>query len=134
LDESGTLGYTSPFFKIGDVKYFRDFNIEIGHKFSQSFKLLFTYVYEDYNIDVIEGHTGEPLVHADIFVADMTYKITPTKAIRLETQALITKEDEGDWFMGIARIHSCSQMVCKCSRSVELWQRRYRTAFFITRW
>lgn len=101
LDESGTLGYTSPFFKIGDVKYFRDFNIEIGHKFSQSFKLLFTYVYEDYNIDVIEGHTGEPLVHADIFVADMTYKITPTKAIRLETQALITKEDEGDWFMGL---------------------------------
>jgi hypothetical protein len=101
LDESGTLGYTSPFFKIGDVKYFRDFNIEIGHKFSQSFKLLFTYVYEDYNIDVIEGHTGDPIVHADIFVADMTYKITPTKAIRLETQALITKEDEGDWFMGL---------------------------------
>jgi len=101
LDESGTLGYTSPFFKIGDVKYFRDFNIEIGHKFSQSFKLLFTYVYEDYNIDVIEGHTAEPLVHADIFVADMTYKITPTKAIRLETQALITKEDEGDWLMGM---------------------------------
>jgi hypothetical protein len=101
LDESGTLGYTSPFFKIGDVKYFRDFNIEIGHKFTQSFKLLFTYVYEDYNIDVIEGHTGEPLVHADIFVADMTYKITPTKAIRLETQALITKEDEGDWLMGL---------------------------------
>lgn len=101
LDESGTLGYTSPFFKIGDVKYFRDFNIEIGHKFNNSFKLLFTYVYEDYNIDVIEGHTGEPLVHADIFVADVTYKITPTKAIRLESQALITKEDEGDWFMGL---------------------------------
>jgi hypothetical protein len=101
LDESGTLGYTSPFLKIGDVKYFRDFNIEIGHKFNNGFKLLFTYVYEEYNIDVIEGHTGEPLVYADIFVADITYKITPTKAIRLETQALITKEDEGDWFMGL---------------------------------
>lgn len=101
LGESGTLGYTSPFFKVGDVKYFRDFNIEIGHKFSKSFKLLFTYMYEDYNIDVIEGHPGEPLVHADIFIADMTYKITPTKAIRLETQALLTQEDEGNWMMGL---------------------------------
>jgi hypothetical protein len=101
LDASGTLGYTSPFFKVGDVKYFRDFNIEIGHKFSRSFKLLFTYMYEDYNIEVIEGHTGEPLVHADIFVADMTYKITPTKALRLEAQSLLTQQDEGDWMMGL---------------------------------
>lgn len=101
LGESGTLGYTSPFFKVGDVKYFRDFNIEIGHKFSKSFKLLFTYMFEDYNIDVIEGHTGEPLVHADIFVADMTYKITPTKALRLEAQSLLTQQDEGDWMMGL---------------------------------
>ncbi len=101
LGESGTLGYKSSFFKVGDTKYFRDFNIEIGHKFSKSFKMLFTYMYEDYNIDVIEGHTGEPMVHADIFIAEMTYKLTQNKAIRLETQALLTKEDEGDWVMGI---------------------------------
>ncbi len=101
IDVSGTLGYTSPFFKVGDTRYFRDFNIEIGHKFSKSFKLLFTYMYEDYNIEVIEGHTGEPLVHADIFVAEFTYKLSPNKALRLETQALLTQEDEGDWMMAL---------------------------------
>lgn len=101
LDAAGTLGYSSPFFKIGDTKYFRDFNIEIGHKFNSHFKLLFTYMFEDYNIEVIEGHTGEPMVHADIFIADMTYKLNPTNAIRLEAQTLFTKEDEGDWLMGL---------------------------------
>ena len=101
LGASGTLGYTSPFFKVGDTKYMRDFNIEIGHKFTKSFKLLFTYMFEDYNIEVIEGHPGEPMVHADIFVAEMTYKLSPSKALRLETQALLTKQDEGDWMMSL---------------------------------
>ncbi len=101
MDASGTLGYKSPFFKIGDTKYFRDFNVEIGHKFSKSFKLLLTYMYEEYNIEVIEGHTAEPLVHADIFVAEMTFKLSPSKALRLETQTLLTKQDEGDWMMSL---------------------------------
>ena len=101
LGASGTLGYTSAFFKVGDTKYMRDFNIEIGHKFTKSFKLLFTYMFEDYNIEVIEGHPGEPMVHADIFVAEMTYKLSPSKALRLETQALLTKQDEGDWMMSL---------------------------------
>jgi hypothetical protein len=101
IGESGTLGYVSPFFEIGDVKYFRDFNIEIGHKFSKSFKMIFTYMYEDYNIEVIEGHPGEPMIHADILVADMTYKFTDTKALRLEAQTLFTQEDDGDWLLAV---------------------------------
>ena len=102
MDASGTLGYTSPFFKVGDTKYFRDFNVEIGHKFSKSFKLLFTYMYEEYNTAIIEGHIEDTvLVHANIFVAEMTYKLSPDKAIRFETQALFTKQDEGNWIMGL---------------------------------
>ena len=101
MDASGTLGYKSPFFKLGDTKYFRDFNVEIGHKFNKSFKLLLTYMYEEYNIEVIEGHTGEPMVYAEIFVAEMTFKLSPSKALRLETQTLLTKQDEGDWTMSL---------------------------------
>jgi len=100
----GTLGYTSPFFKVGDTKYFRDLNVEIGHKFGKSFKMQFTYMYEDYNIYAITSDldaSGLSMIHANIFIADMTYKITPTKALRLETQALLTKEDEGNWMMGL---------------------------------
>jgi hypothetical protein len=102
LDESGTLGYKSPFFKVGDTKYFRDFNVEIGHKFTKSFKLLFTYMYEEYNTAIIEGHIDDTvLVHANILVAEMTYKLSPEKALRLETQALLTQQDEGNWVMAL---------------------------------
>jgi hypothetical protein len=41
------------------------------------------------------------MVHADIFIAELTYRITPEKALRFEGQALLTKEDEGDWMMGL---------------------------------
>jgi hypothetical protein len=102
MDASGTLGYTSPFFKVGDTKYFRDFNVEIGHKFTKNFKLLFTYMYEEYNTAIIEGHIEDTvLVHANILVAEMTYKLSSDKALRLETQALLTQQDEGNWIMGL---------------------------------
>lgn len=101
LDAPGTLGYASSFFKVGNVKYFRDYNIEINKRLSKDFKMMLSYMYEDYNIEVIEGHPGEPIIHADIFIADLSYKITPKQAIRLETQMLITKEDEGDWALGL---------------------------------
>lgn len=101
LETPGTLGYASSFFKIGNIKYFRDYNIEISKKLSKEFKMMLSYMYEDYNIEVIEGHPGEPLIHADIFIADLSYKITPKQAIRLETQMLLTKEDEGDWALGL---------------------------------
>ncbi|MEI6062134.1 MAG: DUF6029 family protein [Bacteroidota bacterium] len=97
---NGTLGYTTEFFKIGNTNYYRDMTLEIGHKFSKSFKLLFTYMYEGFNIKEIQNH-DEPYIHAHILVSDMTYKITPTKAIRLEAQALMTKQDQGNWVYGL---------------------------------
>jgi len=63
--------------------------------------MILFYLWQFYNIDVIEGHTGEPSVYANTLVADMTYKITPTKALRMELQGLWTKEDDGDWAMAL---------------------------------
>jgi hypothetical protein len=100
IGEKGTLGYTSNFFEIGDTKYFRDFNIEIGHKFSKVFKLICSYMYEQYNQEVIVGH-GEPMIYANIVIVDMTFKLSPTKAIRYEEQTLLTKQDQGDWTMSL---------------------------------
>jgi predicted porin len=101
IDEPGTLGYTSPFFKIGKTKYFRDFNVEIGHKFSSKFKMIFTYMYENYNMEIIENHGGMPIVEAHICIADMSYKLSSRKALRLETQLLSTKQDEGNWGLAL---------------------------------
>lgn len=97
---AGTIGYTTDFFKIGDINYYRDVIVEIGHKFSQSYKLNFMYMYEGFNIYEVQGH-DIPYIHAHILVADMTYKLTPTKALRFEAQTLITKQDEGDWVYGL---------------------------------
>ncbi|NTW24990.1 MAG: hypothetical protein HGA37_09840, partial [Lentimicrobium sp.] len=98
----GTLGYQSSFFAFGDELYFQDLNIEIQRKFSSRYKLLLSYVNLNYNIDVIEGHPGDPMVKAHIVIADMTYKFDETNAVKLELQNLSTKQDDGDWFLFLA--------------------------------
>jgi len=60
INVNGTDGYTSPFFAFGKEVYFEDFNIEISRRFNKSWKLIVSYVYLNYNMEVIEGHTGEP--------------------------------------------------------------------------
>lgn len=101
VDSTGTLGYKSDFFAIGSPKYFESFDVILSRKFSPKFKMLLSYVSQVYNIDVIEGHTGEPMVYTDIIIADLTYKFTPTKSLRLEYQQLFTCQDRGDWVMAL---------------------------------
>jgi len=101
IDSTGTLGYQSDFFAIGQPKYFETFDILLNKKFNKKFKMILSYVYQAYNIDVIEGHTGEPIVYANIAIADLTYKFTPTKALRFEYQHLFTQQDRGDWAMAL---------------------------------
>lgn len=101
IDEEGTLGYESDFLKMGDIEYFQDMNVKISRKFNRKWKAAVSYVNLLYNIDVIEGHTGEPTVKANVYIADITYKVTPKKSIRFETQALITEQDKGDWAMAM---------------------------------
>ncbi|MEE4257438.1 MAG: DUF6029 family protein, partial [Bacteroidales bacterium] len=101
VDSTGTLGYNSGFFSIGSPKYFESFDILLNRKFSKKFKMNLSYIYQAYNIDVIEGHTGEPMVYANIGIVDMTYMITPTKSLRWEVQTLFTEQDRGDWAMAL---------------------------------
>ena len=95
---NGTLGYTAPFFGTGDL-YYEDFNVEIGHKFNKSWKLIMSYVYLNYNMEVMEGH-GSPEVKSHIVIGDLTYKINAKNAIRMELQHLSTRQDDGNWAYG----------------------------------
>jgi len=97
VGQPGTMGWKSDFFKFGDEIYNRDLTIEVNKKFSRKFKSIFKYIYQEYNIDVMQGHTGDPNIKANIGIIDMTYKITSKKSIRWELQGLWTKEDKGDW-------------------------------------
>ena len=94
----GTLGYTAPFFGAGDL-YYEDFNVEIGHKFNKSWKLIMSYVYLNYNMEVMEGH-GSPEVKSHIVIGDLTYKINAKNAVRMELQHLSTQQDDGNWAYG----------------------------------
>jgi len=96
IGKMGTLGYKSPFFTFGEQLYFQDMNIEIQRKFSNSFKALFSYIYLDYNVEILEGYQ-EPMVNANIIIADMTYRFDNKQALKMEYQQLFTKQDEGDW-------------------------------------
>ena len=97
IGQSGTMGWKSDFFKFGDQVFNRDLTIEIDKKFSKKFKSIFKYIYQDYDIATILGHTGDPNVKANIAIVDLTWKITSKKSIRWELQGLWTTEDKGDW-------------------------------------
>lgn len=96
IGKPGTAGYKSPFLAFGDELYFQDFNIEIQRKFTNSFKALISYIYQDYNVLIIEGYE-EPMVKAHIVIADATYKFDNKQALKMEYQQLFTKQDDGDW-------------------------------------
>jgi hypothetical protein len=104
VDSTGTLGYKAPWFSFGD-KYYQSIAGTLEKKFGKSHKLILEYVYIDYNIAVIEGHVGEPMVRAHEYNIDYTYKFTSTKSLRLEFEQLITKEDDGDWMMLLAEFN-----------------------------
>jgi hypothetical protein len=99
IGTDGTLGYKSDMFKMGDEKYFEDFNIEINRKFSKTFKAIITYAYITYNKDIIEGHPGAPIIYANIGVLDLSYKLNAKNTIRMELHSLMAEQDDHDWAM-----------------------------------
>lgn len=103
VGETGTLGYKSDWFSFGDL-YFQDFNIK-GEKRKKEWKLVLQYLNLTYNIAVIEGHPGADVVHANIGIADFTYKFTDKHSLRIEYQQLFTKQDKGDWAMLLAEFN-----------------------------
>ncbi|RLD43987.1 MAG: hypothetical protein DRI86_08600 [Bacteroidetes bacterium] len=96
IDQPGTLGYESNFFKVGDDLYFTDFNIKIQRKLSRKWNVSLMYMNVFYNMFINEGH-AEPNVHANIFIGDFWWKFKPYNSLHLELQALATKQDEGNW-------------------------------------
>jgi hypothetical protein len=112
VDSTGTLGYQSDFFAIGSPKYFESFDFLVNKKFSSKFKMILQYVYQVYHQaaleeGILEANEGYPTVYAHIGIADLTYKITPTKSLRMELQHLYSDQNEGEkkikgsWVMGL---------------------------------
>ena len=96
LNQPGTLGYKSKFFKVGDDLYFTDFNIKVQRKISRKWNVSLMYMNVFYNMAINEGHAG-PNVNANIFIGDFWWKFKPYNSLHLELQALATEEDQGNW-------------------------------------
>lgn len=99
-EDPGRIGYNTNLFDVGDSVYYRDFNIEIDRKFSKEFKLKGTYVFQEYNIALIQNKVS-PNVQAHIAILEGLHKITRKHSIRWEAQAMWTEEDQGDWIFGL---------------------------------
>ena len=91
------LGYTSDYFKLGKEIFFQDFNFEINRKVSKKLRMILSYVYLDYNKDIIQGQPGFGHIYSHIGMAEFNWKITAKKAIRTELQHLFTKQDQQSW-------------------------------------
>ncbi len=99
----GTYGYESPFFAVGDEKFFDDVTFEFTKKINKKWKMNGQLSYIQYNVTLIEDglESDDPhFYNAKVGVLDVTYKIAPKKAIRGEFQALLTEEDRGNWIYG----------------------------------
>lgn len=92
IGQPGTDGYKTKFLSQGDEVFLNDINIELTKKISKKVKGVFTYQNLTYNQQVLEVH-GD-MVNANIFVADVTFKLKPKHALRTETQLLFTKNED----------------------------------------
>ena len=99
--ESGTLGYTSDFFKVGDDKYFQEYSLEISKKINRKLKLIGTYLNTHYNSNFIVGYGNYGMIKAGIWILETQYKLKPKHSIRTELQHLKTAQHEGNWVMGL---------------------------------
>ena len=101
IGQRGTLGYNARLFSVGDELYYNDLNLEITRKFSKHLKTILMYQNLMYNYDVLRGKEGHPNVYANVGVADITYKVNSQNALKVQLQGLFTKQDYGNWAMGL---------------------------------
>jgi hypothetical protein len=97
INEPGTLGYETKFLSIGDELYFQDLGIEIDKKVNKKLKFIAGANLMKYNIEVIEGHVGEPIVESFIWFTDISYRMARKHSFRWELSQMLTKQDEGNW-------------------------------------
>ena len=97
ISEPGTLGYNTKFLSIGNEIYFQDLGFEIDKKINKHFKFIVSADWIKYNMNVIEGHVGEPNVDAFVWVTDLQYRFKRKHSIRWEMSQLLSKQDQGNW-------------------------------------
>ena len=107
MDSTGVT-YTSGLFDMSDSLYWQDINFNISKKFSSKFSLMLSYYNIKINNDVAKiSNDSKGIIHANIGVLEVAYKINSKHALRAEVQGLIVEKedgqikDKGNWFTGL---------------------------------
>lgn len=95
-------GYKSQMFAQSDRMYFSDFNVEVRKKVSDDWELALTYLNLVYDIDVVQGKPGHPVIYADMLILEGLHNFTDRNSVRFEVQHLSTKQDYGNWATALA--------------------------------
>lgn len=86
----------------GKVLMYEDVEFSVSRKIDAKWKLSYTYMYQVFNKDVVQGVSGYGVLHSHINILEAQYKINKKNTIRTELQHLYTKHDEGQWAMALA--------------------------------
>lgn len=98
----GTDGYGSAFWAWGDATYYQDLNVQVEKRWNPALKTTLMYMNQRYNKTVVEGEGG--MINANIFVADVKWKLSPRTTLRTEAQYMQSKDGNGDWLFGLAEL------------------------------
>ena len=69
---------------------------------SETWELTLSYLNITYDIDIIQGKPGKPVVYADIVILEGLHNFTDKNSVRFELQHLSTKQDQGNWATALA--------------------------------
>ncbi len=88
------------------ARYFREHYIDVSHKFSKKLKAMLGFQYINYNQQLFEQQSAQyKYVTAKTYFGEVTYKLTPTRSLRVEAQYLDTKQDLGSFINGTVELN-----------------------------
>lgn len=97
-------GYRSEFLQMGRDVFYEDFNIEYNVKMTKRLRMILSYIYLNYNRDVIEGVTGKGHIYSHTGVLELNYRISSKYNFRTELQHMYAKQGEGSWALLLAEL------------------------------
>ena len=95
-------GYKLNKISAGKTLMYEDVELSVARKLNAKWKLTYTYMYQIFNKDVVQGVSGYGTLYSHINILETQYKINKKNTIRTELQHLYTKHDEGQWAMALA--------------------------------
>lgn len=97
-NDSSRITYKGIPFDQSKVLLWRDFNVNITYKFGKKVSLTAAYFNIQLNNDIAKvSNFAKGIIHANIGVAEIGWKINKKHNLRTEIQALFTEQDNGNW-------------------------------------